>query len=209
MGNEETIVYESSYSLSSSSPSQQHVSLVITPYNGEEDSQQGDKEDKRRPSSPPHVVVSETGVLQEDGSIITTEFPMDEKEQGNGSASGKEEEEEEEKGKEDDLNPSEVVMSHDGLDSPDASSKVSYSKFEVCPSSMKEYIPCLDNAAAIARLRSFNKGEKWERHCPNNENVLNCLIPPPPGYKYPIRWPKSRDEVCMADYSVNFDHFLF
>ena len=33
-----------------------------------------------------------------------------------------------------------------------------------------------------------------ERHCPSLSERLECLIPPPEGYKIPIRWPRSRDE---------------
>lgn len=33
-----------------------------------------------------------------------------------------------------------------------------------------------------------------ERHCPPIFERKECLIPPPDGYKLPIRWPKSRDE---------------
>ncbi|KAK4405892.1 putative methyltransferase PMT8 [Sesamum angolense] len=44
--------------------------------------------------------------------------------------------------------------------------------------------------------------EHYERHCPLPEKRFNCLIPPPPGYKVPIKWPKSRDEV----WKVNIPH---
>jgi hypothetical protein len=33
-----------------------------------------------------------------------------------------------------------------------------------------------------------------ERHCPPRTERLQCLIPPPSGYRTPIPWPKSRDE---------------
>ncbi|XP_024535161.1 probable methyltransferase PMT11 [Selaginella moellendorffii] len=72
-------------------------------------------------------------------------------------------------------------------------------KFEECPPRMKEYIPCLDNKDAIARLASTEHGEKWERHCPAGKSRLCCIIPPPLGYKRPIRWPKSRDEVWYSN----------
>ncbi|XP_010542936.1 PREDICTED: probable methyltransferase PMT3 isoform X2 [Tarenaya hassleriana] len=41
--------------------------------------------------------------------------------------------------------------------------------------------------------------EHYERHCPPPERRFNCLIPPPSGYKIPIKWPKSRDEVLKAN----------
>lgn len=69
-------------------------------------------------------------------------------------------------------------------------------KFGLCPDSMREYIPCLDNVEAISKLKSTERGEKFERHCPEKDKGLNCLVPPPRGYRAPITWPKSRDEVC-------------
>uniref|UniRef100_A0A0E0LBK3 Methyltransferase n=1 Tax=Oryza punctata TaxID=4537 RepID=A0A0E0LBK3_ORYPU len=32
-----------------------------------------------------------------------------------------------------------------------------------------------------------------ERHCPLSVERKECLVPPPQGYKAPIRWPKSKD----------------
>lgn len=46
--------------------------------------------------------------------------------------------------------------------------------------------------------------EHYERHCPPNHLRLNCLIPPPPNYKVPIRWPKSRDEIWQANVPHTF-----
>ncbi|XP_078428166.1 putative methyltransferase PMT12 [Wolffia australiana] len=72
-------------------------------------------------------------------------------------------------------------------------------KFPLCPVGMKEYIPCLDNEEAIRKLESTAKGEKYERHCPEREKTLNCLVPAPNGYKYRIPWPRSRDEVWFTN----------
>ncbi|XP_047341571.1 probable methyltransferase PMT11 [Impatiens glandulifera] len=72
-------------------------------------------------------------------------------------------------------------------------------KFGVCPESMREYIPCLDNIEAIRRLNSTENGEKFERHCPDEGHGLNCLVPPPKGYRTPIPWPQSRDEVWFSN----------
>ncbi|CAN1257369.1 Probable methyltransferase PMT11 [Linum perenne] len=63
-------------------------------------------------------------------------------------------------------------------------SRVRYKKFELCPESMREHIPCLDNV---------------ERHCPAKGKGLNCLVPPPKGYRQPISWPQSRDEVWFSN----------
>lgn len=68
-------------------------------------------------------------------------------------------------------------------------------KFELCPPRFKEYIPCLDNVAAINKLEATNRGEAWERRCPSQRSRMCCLIATPLNYRLPIRWPKSRDEV--------------
>ncbi|EPS59859.1 hypothetical protein M569_14946, partial [Genlisea aurea] len=77
--------------------------------------------------------------------------------------------------------------------------RIKLNKFKPCPDSMREYIPCLDNSEAINKLNSTDKGEKFERHCPEEGKSLNCLVPPPKGYKSPIPWPKSRDEVWFSN----------
>ncbi|KAI3458656.1 hypothetical protein Pfo_015319 [Paulownia fortunei] len=76
--------------------------------------------------------------------------------------------------------------------------RVRVKKFPICPDIMREYIPRLDNEEAIKKLNSTKKWEKFERHCPEKGNELNCLIPAPKGYKTPIPWPRSRDEQCSS-----------
>lgn len=78
--------------------------------------------------------------------------------------------------------------------------RVQIKRFSMCSESMREIIPCLDNLEAIKRLKSTDKGEKFERHCPQNGIGLNCLVPPPKGYKQPIPWPRSRDEVLWLSF---------
>ncbi|EOA23452.1 hypothetical protein CARUB_v10016641mg [Capsella rubella] len=56
-----------------------------------------------------------------------------------------------------------------------------------------DYIPCLDNEAAIMKLRSRRHFEHRERHCP--EDPPTCLVPLPEGYKESIKWPESRDKI--------------
>lgn len=72
-------------------------------------------------------------------------------------------------------------------------------KFGRCEGSMREYIPCLDNVEAIRRLNSTEKGERFERHCPEKGKGWNCLVPAPKGYRTPIPWPRSRDEVWFSN----------
>ncbi|KAL8170363.1 hypothetical protein V2J09_022167 [Rumex salicifolius] len=74
----------------------------------------------------------------------------------------------------------------------------------VCDDRYSEIIPCLDrNFIYQTRLKlDLLVMEHYERHCPPPERRFNCLIPPPPGYKVPIKWPKSRDEI----WKVNIPH---
>ncbi|CAL5367884.1 unnamed protein product [Camellia sinensis] len=74
-------------------------------------------------------------------------------------------------------------------------SRVVVKKFGLFTDSMREYIPCLDNTEAIRRFNSTEKGERFERHCPEEGKGLNCLVPAPKGYRTPIPRPRSRDEL--------------
>ncbi|VFQ77417.1 unnamed protein product [Cuscuta campestris] len=85
------------------------------------------------------------------------------------------------------------------VDEREEGKSVRVSKFPLCSNSFREYIPCLDNAEAIQKLKSTEKGEKFERHCPDKDKVLNCLVPAPRGYRAPIPWPRSRDEVWFSN----------
>ncbi|KAI4312854.1 hypothetical protein MLD38_037644 [Melastoma candidum] len=60
-----------------------------------------------------------------------------------------------------------------------------------CDMSFSEYTPCQDPV----RARKFDREKlKYrERHCPKKEELLNCMIPAPPNYKTPFKWPQSRD----------------
>lgn len=101
------------------------------------------------------------------------------------------------------FDPDEVVenWSGNGTDQADTgesgSGRVRVERFKLCPGGMSEYIPCLDNEEAIRRLKSTDKGERFERHCPETGSGLGCLVPPPKKYRTPIPWPKSRDEVTI------------
>ncbi|KAM7499301.1 hypothetical protein LguiA_023715 [Lonicera macranthoides] len=130
-------------------------------------------------SNPPPPALQRLGVLDENG-VMTDEFeigkidPDAEENWGWGNET--------------------QVLGGDG-----EGSRVRVTKFWLCPDSLREYIPCLDNVEAIKRLNSTDKGEKYERHCPQNDHSLNCLIPAPNGYKIPIPWPRSRDEVWFSN----------
>ncbi|KAM0946789.1 putative S-adenosyl-L-methionine-dependent methyltransferase [Dioscorea sansibarensis] len=63
--------------------------------------------------------------------------------------------------------------------------------FPVCPMNFSEYTPCQD----ITRGRRFDRKMLIyrERHCPEKDELVKCLIPAPPKYKAPFKWPQSRD----------------
>ena len=61
-----------------------------------------------------------------------------------------------------------------------------------------DYIPCLDNTKAIKALHSTKHYEHRERHCP--DPAPECLVPLPEGYRTPITWPLSRNEVHTQTY---------
>ncbi|KAL8231618.1 hypothetical protein R6Q57_001396 [Mikania cordata] len=71
----------------------------------------------------------------------------------------------------------------------------------VCDMRYSELIPCLDRHLIYQLKLKLNITlmEHYERHCPPAARRYNCLIPPPVGYKIPIRWPESRDEVWKAN----------
>nr|GLL47986.1 probable methyltransferase PMT10 [Ipomoea trifida] len=77
--------------------------------------------------------------------------------------------------------------------------KGKFGKFRACDESMSGYIPCLDNVEAISKLNSSEKGENYERHCPEKGKGLDCVVPWPKGYRIRVPWPKSRDEVWVSN----------
>ncbi|GFP79346.1 probable methyltransferase pmt20 [Phtheirospermum japonicum] len=73
--------------------------------------------------------------------------------------------------------------------------------FPECGPNFQDYTPCTDPK----RWKKYNRHRLsfLERHCPPVFERNECLIPPPDGYKLPIRWPKSRDECWYRN--VPFD----
>ncbi|KAK8583567.1 hypothetical protein V6N13_108919 [Hibiscus sabdariffa] len=63
--------------------------------------------------------------------------------------------------------------------------------FPACDMSYSEYTPCQDKVRGRKFPREMMKFR--ERHCPAKEEQLLCLIPAPPNYKTPFKWPQSRD----------------
>ncbi|XP_076900403.1 putative methyltransferase PMT24 [Bidens hawaiensis] len=60
-----------------------------------------------------------------------------------------------------------------------------------------DYIPCLDNLEAIKHLHGRSHYEHRERHCPVDPPT--CLVPLPVGYKTPIKWPRSREQIWYSN----------
>ncbi|XP_057973579.1 probable methyltransferase PMT10 [Malania oleifera] len=127
------------------------------------------------PPPPPPPGVERTGIIDENGTMAA-DFDigaLDPDLDGDlGNSSGREEGESEKR-----------------------ESRVRMERYKVCRDSMREYIPCLDNVETIKRLNSTERGEQFERHCPEKGKGLDCLVPAPKGYRTPIPWPRSRDEV--------------
>uniref|UniRef100_M8AXX8 Methyltransferase n=1 Tax=Aegilops tauschii TaxID=37682 RepID=M8AXX8_AEGTA len=77
---------------------------------------------------------------------------------------------------------------------PEAAVSLPTHVWKLCNTSTGEdYIPCLDNEAAIKKLKTDIHYEHRERHCPSHPPT--CLVPAPPSYKDPIRWPVSRSKI--------------
>nr|KJB29147.1 hypothetical protein B456_005G087000 [Gossypium raimondii] len=121
--------------------------------------------------------MSDEFFVGESGSNSTTGLT----EFSDGDEEGREQEEEERKSK------------------SDSDVRVGVEKYKVCDKSKVDYIPCLDNKKAIKLLSKSEKGEKYERHCPGKDEMLDCVIPRPEGYQRSIPWPQSRDEVWFSN----------
>ncbi|TYH27656.1 hypothetical protein ES288_A02G085000v1 [Gossypium darwinii] len=139
--------------------------------------------------SPPPPAVRRTGIIDENGAM-SDEFFVGESgsnsttgftEFSDGDEEGREQEEEERKSK------------------SDGDVRVGVEKYKVCDKSKVDYIPCLDNKIAIKLFSKSDKGEKYERHCPGKDEMLDCVIPRPEGYQRSIPWPQSRDEVWFSN----------
>ncbi|CAH9117001.1 unnamed protein product [Cuscuta europaea] len=66
-----------------------------------------------------------------------------------------------------------------------------------CNMSYSEYTPCQHPPRGRLFPREMLKYR--ERHCPTKDELLGCLIPAPPNYKKPFKWPQSRDYAWFAN----------
>ncbi|CAF2148539.1 hypothetical protein BRARA_A01015 [Brassica rapa] len=74
----------------------------------------------------------------------------------------------------------------------DNSLQVKSVSFSECSSDYQDYTPCTDPRKW--KKYGTHRLTFMERHCPPVFDRKQCLVPPPNGYKPPIRWPKSKDE---------------
>ncbi|KAL0446456.1 UNVERIFIED_CONTAM: putative methyltransferase PMT18 [Sesamum latifolium] len=98
--------------------------------------------------------------------------------------------------------PSSSAMNQDALDFEShhelsVNSSQDIEKFPPCDISYSEYTPCEDQQ----RSKKFDRDRfKYrERHCPTKQELLRCLVPAPPNYKRPFKWPQSRDYAWYAN----------
>ncbi|KAJ0962083.1 hypothetical protein J5N97_029911 [Dioscorea zingiberensis] len=70
-------------------------------------------------------------------------------------------------------------------------------EFPACDPKYSEYTPCEDRDRSL----KFNRERLIyrERHCPEKNELLKCLIPAPPGYRNPFPWPASRGTAWFAN----------
>lgn len=81
--------------------------------------------------------------------------------------------------------------SHHGLDINKTEEASRVRKVPECDMSWSEYTPCQHPPRGRKFEREMLKYR--ERHCPAKEELMMCLIPAPPNYKTPFKWPQSRD----------------
>ncbi|KAK9699026.1 hypothetical protein RND81_08G148200 [Saponaria officinalis] len=73
-----------------------------------------------------------------------------------------------------------------------ASLQIKSFSFPDCAADYQDYTPCTDPRRW--KKYGYQRLTFLERHCPPVFERKECLVPPPDGYKLPIRWPKSKNE---------------
>ncbi|KAA8520579.1 hypothetical protein F0562_014835 [Nyssa sinensis] len=72
---------------------------------------------------------------------------------------------------------------------------------ESCPADAVDHMPCEDPRRNSQLSREMNYYR--ERHCPPPEETPLCLIPPPKGYRVPVRWPESLHKIWHSNMPHN------
>uniref|UniRef100_A0A6N2N4I0 Methyltransferase n=1 Tax=Salix viminalis TaxID=40686 RepID=A0A6N2N4I0_SALVM len=86
---------------------------------------------------------------------------------------------------------SSLALDFDSHHQSQINNTASVNEIPPCDMSFSEYTPCQDTQRGRKFDRSMLKYR--ERHCPAKDELLLCLIPAPPKYKTPFKWPQSRD----------------
>ncbi|KAJ6313914.1 hypothetical protein OIU78_017546 [Salix suchowensis] len=86
---------------------------------------------------------------------------------------------------------SSLALDFDSHHQSQINNTASVNEIPPCDMSYSEYTPCQDTQRGRKFDRSMLKYR--ERHCPAKDELLLCLIPAPPKYKTPFKWPQSRD----------------
>lgn len=72
---------------------------------------------------------------------------------------------------------------------------------EACSADEVDHMPCEDPRRNSQLSREMNYYR--ERHCPPPEETPLCLIPPPSGYRIPVRWPESMHKIWHSNMPHN------
>ncbi|KAH6800038.1 S-adenosyl-L-methionine-dependent methyltransferases superfamily protein [Perilla frutescens var. hirtella] len=137
---------------------------------------------RRSGSTGAGVVLESTGIINEFG-IMTADFMVGEFEGGLMQSSV--------------VNANIISNREKVKRENDEGEVIKVEKFRVCDVNLSDYIPCLDNVAAAS---SSTNGET------EKGKGLDCLVPRPKGYKHPIPWPESRDEVWFDNVPHTLQH---
>ncbi|MED6185350.1 putative pectin methyltransferase qua3 [Stylosanthes scabra] len=76
---------------------------------------------------------------------------------------------------------------------------------DACSAEEVDHMPCED--PRVNRFLSREMNFYRERHCPRHIDTPLCLIPPPKGYRIPVRWPESLHKVLS--YALNSASLIF
>ncbi|PIN02333.1 hypothetical protein CDL12_25155 [Handroanthus impetiginosus] len=72
---------------------------------------------------------------------------------------------------------------------------------DACSADLVDHMPCEDPRINSQLSREMNYYR--ERHCPKAEETPLCLIPPPKGYRVPVRWPESLHKIWHDNMPYN------
>ncbi|MQL88793.1 hypothetical protein Taro_021363, partial [Colocasia esculenta] len=86
---------------------------------------------------------------------------------------------------------------HHGAEESEGQAAPAARDYPPCDVNYSEYTPCED----VQRSLKFPRDRLLyrERHCPEKEELLKCLVPAPHGYRTPFPWPTSRGVAWFAN----------